>query len=60
MPLKGVQRYRTTTKGGKKVRLAFGKGNVVLEAKNLDTGATHKMTEREQRQQRRRLRMRKH
>ena len=42
MPLgKGV-RYRVkTTKSGKKVRLAFkGKGNVV-EAKNLETGATH-------------------
>lgn len=41
MPLgKGV-RYRTkTTKGGKKVRLAF-KGNKVVEAKNIETGATH-------------------
>lgn len=42
MPLKGV-RYRVkTTKAGKKVRLHFKKGsNVVDEAKNLKTGATH-------------------
>lgn len=40
MPLSGA-RYRVkTTKSGKKVRLAFKKGEVV-EAKNLDTGATH-------------------
>lgn len=40
MPLTGV-RYRVVTRGGKKIRLAFrGKGKVV-EAKNLESGATH-------------------
>ena len=39
MPLKGV-RYRVVTRGGEKVRLAF-RGNKVVEAKNLKTGATH-------------------
>jgi hypothetical protein len=40
MPIKGV-RYRVkTTKGGKKVRLAF-KEKKVVEAKNLKTGKTH-------------------
>jgi hypothetical protein len=40
MPLgKGV-RYRFTTKGGKKIRLAF-KGKKVIEAKNMKTGKTH-------------------
>jgi hypothetical protein len=40
MPLPGA-RYRVkTTKSGKKVRLAF-KGNQVVEAKNLKSGATH-------------------
>ncbi len=40
MPLgKGI-RYRVTTKGGRKVRLAF-RGNTVVEAKNLETGAVH-------------------
>lgn len=40
MPLgKGI-RYRVTTRGGKKIRLAF-RGNRVVEAKNLKTGATH-------------------
>lgn len=41
MPLgKGV-RYRVkTTKKGKKIRLAF-KGGQVVEAKNLESGATH-------------------
>mgnify|MGYP001619269868 FL=1 len=40
MPIPGA-RYRVVTRGGKKVRLAFkGKGKVV-EAKNLETGATH-------------------
>lgn len=41
MPLgKGV-RYRVkTSKGGKRVRLAF-KGSRVVEAKNIDTGAKH-------------------
>jgi len=41
MPLGPGVRYRVkTTKTGKKVRLAF-KGNQVIEAKNLETGATH-------------------
>ncbi len=40
MPIPGA-RYRVkTTKGGKKVRLAFRDGQVV-EAKNLKTGAVH-------------------
>lgn len=40
MPIKGA-RYRVkTTKGGKKVRLAF-KGDEVVEAKNTETGETH-------------------
>jgi len=43
MPLKGV-RYRTVTRGGHKIRLAF-RGNTVVEAKNLDTGATHSPAE---------------
>lgn len=44
MPIKGA-RYRVkTTKGGKKVRLAF-KGGEVVEAKNLETGATHTPSE---------------
>lgn len=41
MPLGSGVRYRVkTTSGGKKVRLAF-KGNRVIEAKNLKTGAIH-------------------
>lgn len=41
MPLGKNVRYRVVTiKTGKKVRLAFEKGQVV-EAKNLTTGATH-------------------
>lgn len=40
MPIKGA-RYRVkTTDSGKKVRLAFKKGEVV-EAKNMKTGKTH-------------------
>lgn len=39
MPIKNAK-YRVTTKNGKKIRLAFVDGRVV-EAKNLDTGATH-------------------
>jgi hypothetical protein len=40
MPIPGA-RYRVhTTSKGKKVRLAF-RGNRVVEAKNLKTGATH-------------------
>lgn len=42
MPLPKGTRFRVTTRGGKKVRLAFRKGtNTVIEAKNLKTGATH-------------------
>jgi hypothetical protein len=40
MPLPKNTKYRVTTKGGKKIRLAFNKGKVI-EAKNLKTGATH-------------------
>ena len=40
MPLGPGIRYRVTTKGGKKVRLAF-RGNEVVEAKNLKSGKTH-------------------
>lgn len=40
MPIPGAKWRVTTTKTGKKVRLAFKGGNVV-EAKNLATGATH-------------------
>lgn len=40
MPLgKGV-RFRVKTMKGKKIRLAF-RGNQVIEAKNLASGATH-------------------
>ena len=40
MPVPKGVRYRYTTKGGKKIRLAF-KGRKVVEAKNMKTGATH-------------------
>jgi len=41
MPLGRGVRYRVKTTGsGKKVRLAF-RGNRVVEAKNLGSGATH-------------------
>jgi hypothetical protein len=43
VPLKGV-RYRVTTKGGKKVRLA-SRGKTVVEAKSLKTGAVHTESE---------------
>lgn len=40
MPIE-ADRFRVkTTKGGKKIRLAF-KDNKVVEAKNTKTGATH-------------------
>ena len=52
MPLgKGV-RYRVVKRGGKKVRLAF-RGNNVIEAKNLETGATHTQEEFKEDQRRR-------
>jgi hypothetical protein len=40
MPLGKNVKYRVTTKGGKKIRLAFVNGKVV-EAKNLKSGAVH-------------------
>lgn len=40
MPLPGAKYRVTTSKTGKKVRLAF-QGGKVVEAKNLKTGATH-------------------
>ena len=41
MPLPKGTRFRVkTTKSGKRVRLAF-KGGKVIEAKNIDSGATH-------------------
>jgi hypothetical protein len=55
MPVKGA-RYRVlTTKRGKKIRLAF-RGNTVVEAKNLRTGAKHTPSEfkRDRRRRRRR------
>jgi len=43
VPLPEGTRYGVkTTKGGKKIRLAFAKGtNKVIEAKNLKSKATH-------------------
>lgn len=41
MPLGKNIRFRVTNKGGKKIRLAFDKGGNVVEAKNLQSGATH-------------------
>ena len=40
MPIEGARYRTTTTKTGKKVRLAFLGGEVV-EAKSLGSGATH-------------------
>lgn len=40
MPLGPGVRYRVSTKGGKKVRLAL-RGDTVIEAKNMETGALH-------------------
>lgn len=40
MPIKGAKYRTVTTKTGKKVRLAWVKGQVV-EAKNTKTGKTH-------------------
>jgi len=52
MPLPKGTRFRVkTTKSGKRIRLAF-KGGKVIEAKNIDSGATH--TPREFRADRRR------
>ena len=46
MPIPGGGRYRTkTTASGKQVRLHFGRGGKVNEAKNLKTGATHTPSE---------------
>ncbi len=45
MPLGPGVRYRVkTTKSGKRVRLAF-RGKKVIEAKNIDSGATHTPSE---------------
>lgn len=45
MPI-GPGKYRVmTTKSGKKVRLHFGPGGAVNEAKNLKTGALHTAAE---------------
>jgi hypothetical protein len=45
MPLPKGTRFRvTTTKSGKKVRLAFRNGKVI-EAKNIKTGAIHSFSE---------------
>lgn len=44
MPLGPGVRYRVSTRGGKKIRLAF-RGNQVIEAKNLSTGDTHTESE---------------
>lgn len=59
MPIKGA-RYRVVTRNGKKVRLAF-KGNEVVEAKNLETGAMHTRDEfeRDKRKQEKRKKRRK-
>jgi len=52
MPLLKGTRFRVkTTRSGKRIRLAF-KGGKVIEAKNIDSGATH--TPREFRADRRR------
>lgn len=62
MPLPKGTRFRTmTTKSGKRVRLAFRRGtNPVIEAKNIDTGATHTPAEfaADRRKRRRRLPLR--
>lgn len=44
MPIKGAKYRVVTTKSGKKVRLAWSKGEVV-EAKNIKTGAIHTQEE---------------
>jgi hypothetical protein len=60
MPLGTGVRYRmTTTKTGKKIRLAF-RGTNVIEAQNMATGATHTPSDFARARRRRRLRMRKH
>lgn len=42
MPLSKGTRYGVVTRGVKKIRLAFRRGtNQVIEAKNLESGATH-------------------
>lgn len=47
MPAPKGTRFRVkTTPKGKKIRLAFAPGSTtVIEAKNLDTGATHTQAE---------------
>lgn len=44
MPISGARYRYTTTKTGKKIRLAF-KDNVVVEAKNPESGITHTSSE---------------
>jgi len=41
MPIPGARYRVTTTKKGKKVRLAFKGKKKIVEAKNIETGATH-------------------
>lgn len=41
MPIKGARYRMKKTKSGKKVRLAFKGDGEVVEAKNMETGATH-------------------
>ena len=56
MPIPGARFRVMTTKTGKKIRLAFkGKGKVV-EAKNLETGATHTPKEFAQDRKKKRIR----
>ena len=57
MPLPEGTRFRVTRRDGKKIRLAF-RGNTVIEAKNLETGAIHSRSEFAADKKRRRLRMR--
>ena len=66
MPLPKGTRFRvTTTKSGKRIRLAFRRGAPrrgaqPIEAKNIDTGATHTPAEfaADRRRRRRRLPLR--
>lgn len=41
MPLPEGTKYRTTKTPKGNVRLAFDRGGKVIEAKNMNTGATH-------------------
>lgn len=58
MSLPKGTRFRVTRRGGNKIRLAFRKGsNEVIEAKNLETGATHTPSEFAADRKRKKLRM---